>query len=294
MNKLFISLTLISLSPWAAAQAPAFEPMPEGSRDAFFGLGLGHRPSYEGSNLMRWQLEPQIQIAWSSGLFISGTQLGWHLGKPAGDADHDASDLGHWEWGPLLSLQAGRNEQGRGWFVDSPGALATLGNDIGVSAPRLGTRLQGMESISAGLDWGAFLNFSSHSRWRLTQSLLSGRGRGAQTLRWSADMQYALPSFAAHHSLSWSVGMTWSNAAYNRLNFGVTGLEAARTAMPAYSPDAGLSEVRTQLRWNWAMSPQWLLSTALQFSQLRGPAKGSPLVERASASSLSTALVYRF
>ncbi|MDT9000660.1 MipA/OmpV family protein [Paucibacter sp. APW11] len=297
MNKLLTCLFLISLGPWAGAQTPLFEPMPEGSHDAFVGLGLASRPSYEGSGLKRWQLEPVVQAAWASGFFISGTQAGWRLSDLADDttdAGRGAARWGHWEWGPLLSLRPGRNAQGRGWFVDSPGAIGALGNDVSNLAPPRGSLLQELDPISTQLEAGAFLNLRIGAQWRLSQSLLAGKGRDATALRWSVDLQYALPAPAPHHSLSWSAGGSWSNAGYNRSSFGITSAEALRSGLASYTPGQGLSELRTQLRWNWALSPQWLLSTALQLSSLQGPARSSPLVERARSAAVSSALVYRF
>lgn len=288
MKKLFASLALTSLASWSAAQAPVFEPMPEGSHDAFTGLGLAHRASYAGSARRRWQLEPVVQVAWSSGLFVSGTQVGWQLGEA------EASGWPRLEGGPLLSLQAPRHRDGQGWFIDSPGAVGTLGNTIGASAVDRGGRLQGMDDVPGRVEWGGFVNLRFSPRWRLTQSLLTSRGREGQGTHASLDLHAALPPLGEHHSLAWSVGAGWSNAAYQRRYFGVTASESARSHNPIYQPGAGVAELHTQLRWNWAWHPQWLLSTSLQASRLQGEAARSPLVERASDTSVSTALVYRY
>lgn len=288
MNKLFSCLALSTLTTAVAAQAPVFEPMPEGSRDAFFGLGLALRPSYSGSALRRVQVEPVVQVAWSQGLFVSGMQAGWHLG--------DAAD-GRWprvEWGPLLGLRPPRSEEGQGWFVDSPGALGALGGGPGVAGAPAGGRLRGMDPMPGRIEWGGFINLRWSPQWRLTQTLLSGAGRQRRGGQWSLDLHYTLPALADHHSLAWSMGASWANAAFQRSFYGVTEAESLRGSNPAYRPGSGWNELRTQLRWNWSLSPQWVLSSAVQASRLYGEAARSPLVERAGGASFSSALVFRY
>ena len=48
MNK-FLALALVAVSSGASAQTPAMNPMPDGSRDMYVGLGLVSAPRYEGA-----------------------------------------------------------------------------------------------------------------------------------------------------------------------------------------------------------------------------------------------------
>lgn len=288
MNKLLASLTLSCLPLWATAQAPVFEPMPEDSRDAFIGLGLGLAPSYEGSALRRWRSEPLIQIAWSEGAFISGNQAGWHLGSP------DSKGWPRWDWGPLLSLQPGRDEDGRRWFVGSPEALGSMEGGPALSAREAGSRLQGMERIATQLHWGGFVNLRLSPQWRLRQTLLSGSGTQGAGSHWRLELQHILPLNLAHHSLALTMGLEWGSARFNQRNYGVNEVETLRSGHELYQPSSGWTTLSAQLRWNWALDPRWLLSSSVQMSRLHGPAAASPLVEQPGAASLSTALVYRF
>jgi outer membrane scaffolding protein for murein synthesis (MipA/OmpV family) len=297
MKPLLVALSLLSLNLEAAAQAPVFEPMPDGSRDVFLGLGVASRARYEGASDRRTRAEPLIQASWSSGLFVSGLQAGWHMGDALAPA---------WprvEWGPLLNLQTPRNENGRGWGAGSVGLTseASLSPDGGpdggpdqAGGSSGNTRLHGMDTLDARLEAGAFFNLRASARWRLTQSLLAGAGESHQGLRWGADLQYIWPAPAAHHSLSSSVGASWANAEFTRTYFGVTEAESERSGNPVYQPGSGLMEARASLRWNWLLHPSWVLSTAVELKYLQGPARRSPLVERAHDAGLSTTLVYRF
>ena len=57
---------------------------------------------------------------------------------------------------------------------------------------------------------------------------------------------------------------------------------------------AACKDVHLNARWNWAFSPSWLLTTGVQASRLRGSAADSPLTERPTNLTVSTALAYRF
>ena len=288
MKPLLTTLSLLCLAGSAQAQAPVFEPMPEGSQDIFLGLGAGYRTRYEGAREQRLRAEPLIQASWSNGLFVSGLQAGWHLSESLAPAWPRA------EWGPLLNLQPPRGQQGRSWFADSLGTLSGTAMEPGLANDPRGNRLQGMDRVDACLEGGGFFNLRPAAAWRLTQSLLGGTGACSGSLRWGADLQVLVPTPAPHHSLSVSAGLSWANARYTQTYFGVTEQESARSRNPVHRPDGGVHEVRAQLRWNWLLQPDWVLSTALEFKRLQGSAARSPLVERAGATHLSTALVYRF
>jgi outer membrane scaffolding protein for murein synthesis (MipA/OmpV family) len=108
-------------------------------------------------------------------------------------------------------------------------------------------------------------------------------------------LQHLQQDIAPHHTLALSAGVTLVNRAYNMAYFGVTREEADRYGLHAeYHPDGGIEDVRMGARWNWALAPEWMMTTGLQVSRLLGDARKSPLVERPTNVSLSTALVYRF
>jgi len=52
--------------------------------------------------------------------------------------------------------------------------------------------------------------------------------------------------------------------------------------------------VHVGARWNWALGPSWMLTTNVQATRLIGNIRHSPLVERPTNVTVSTAFAYRF
>lgn len=99
---------------------------------------------------------------------------------------------------------------------------------------------------------------------------------------------------APRHTLSFNAGATIVNADYSRAYFGVTGQESWQSGNPPYRPGGGLKDVRAGVRWNWALSPSWMLVTNVQAARLVGSVRNSPLVERPTNVTVSAAFAYRF
>ena len=101
-------------------------------------------------------------------------------------------------------------------------------------------------------------------------------------------------SLAPQHRLSFNAGASFANSAWNASYFGVTPGESARSGNRAYAPSGGIKDIGAGLRWNYALSPSWMLVSNLQATRLLGSAKNSPLAERPTNVTVSTALAYRF
>jgi outer membrane protein len=284
MDKLF-ALALAGACCTAAAQTPATNPMPDGSQDMYIGLGAVSAPRYEGGRERKVSALPVLQVQWSNGVFISGASAGMHLSsQPA------------IEFGPLLALAARRDESGS---ARGPGQIdgATFLPPVIVAdktGKAGGSRLGGMDEIGYRLQAGGFFNYYLTPSMRLTNSLLYGSGKDRNGLRWALDVQTLAPQFAPHHSLSLTAGLTLANRNDNQSYFGVTRAEAARSINPAYDAAGGLKDAHLGVRWNWALSPAWLLTSNLKAAHLLGSAKDSPLAERPTNVTVSTAIAYRF
>lgn len=288
MKKLFVAALLTTCAATAAAEAPSTNPMPDGSRDMYLGLGLASTPRYDGAAASRRQALPVVQIQWSNGVFLSGMSAGLHLS--------DRPDL---EWGPLLALQPGRTASGNAAIVG--GTTGSDGNNGIVGAPLVqlpaapsANRLAGIGDIGARLQAGGFVNAYLSPAWRLAGNLLGGAGRDRDGVIAGIDLQRLALPLATHHTLSLSLGAAWVNGNYNRSYFGVTPAEAVRSGNRPYAPAGGLKEVRASARWNWALGPSWLLTSSVRLTRLEGDAGASPLVERRIVRSVSSALAYRF
>jgi outer membrane protein len=281
MNKL-LALALAGTCSAASAQTPAINPMPDGSRDMFVGLGAQSAPRYEGAQRRKVSALPVLQVQWSNGIFISGMSAGMHL-----------SSQPSVEFGPLLAVQPGRTATGTASGLDGIGStsLQPLEGGKGISDDQ--TTLAGMDEIGTRLLGGGFFNYYLSPQWRLTSSALWGAGNERKGGKIDLGVQRLASQFGAHR-LSLSAGLTLVNRAYNQAWFGVTPFEAFQSGHTAYTPAGGLKDVRLGARWNWALSPSWLLTSNVQATRLMGSAKNSPLAERPTNLTVSTAIAYRF
>jgi outer membrane scaffolding protein for murein synthesis (MipA/OmpV family) len=288
----FLVLAIAGACGTVAAQTPATNPMPDGSRDMYVGLGVQSMPRYDGARHNKTVALPVLQVQWSNGMFVSGLSAGMHL-----------SSLPSVEYGPLIALALRRDEDGMGGGIGGVGDGAGNGGvgtstilPGGIAEPfsKSGNRLAGMDVIETRLLYGGFFNYYLTPQLRLSNNLLYGAGNGRDGLRWHTALQYLLPNAAPHHSLVLSAGVSVVNRAYNNAYFGVSRMENERNRIGAYHAGGGVQDVRLGVRWNWALNPAWMLTSGLQVNRLLGDAKDSPLVERPNNVTVSTALAYRF
>ncbi|MCD2518831.1 MipA/OmpV family protein [Massilia sp. G4R7] len=279
MNKLLALVLAVSGSA-ASAQTPTTNPMPDGSRDMYAGLGVVSAPRYEGADDRRTRALPVLQVQWSNGVFVSGMSAGMHLSRQPTV-----------EYGPLLNLHPRRTESGAGGGVGDVGATFVPGP---VLMRTTGNRLSGMEEVKLRPEIGGFLNVYLAPEWRLTSTVLGGAGNDRNGLRAELGIQRLAIALAPHHTLSFSGGFTFVNSAYNRSYFGVSADESIASGHRAYRPDGGLKDMHVGARWNWVLSPSWMLTSSVQASRLANDARHSPLVERPNNVTVSTAFAYRF
>lgn len=283
------ALALLTTCCAAIAQTPAEDPMPDGSRDMYVGLGLQSAPRYDGANLRRTRFVPALQVQWSNGIFVSGMNAGMHLsGRPG------------YEYGPLLALQPRRDEGGvRTGVVDTSGAWGMVGGASTGGGPvtykiLTANRLAGMEPVSTRLLGGGFFNYYVAPQWRLTSSVLWGAANDHHGAIAELGVQRLAADIAAHHTLSFAAGATVVNRDYNQAFFGVTMPDAIKSGNRYYQPGGGLKDVHAGVRWNWSMSPDWMLTANVQAMRLLNSAANSPLVVRPTNLTVTAAIAYRF
>jgi MipA family protein len=285
MKTLFV-LALLSTCGAASAQTPAINPMPDGSRDMYAGLGVQSMARYPGAEKRKTSAVPVIQVQWSNGIFVSGMSAGMHL-----------SSQPSFEAGPLLQWQPGRDEGGSGSGAigaDGPVGSSSLVPPAAVRLAMSGNRLHGLDKIGGRLLAGGFMNYYLTPQWRLTSTALWGSGNDRTGATAVLGVQRLAADIGAHQSLSFTAGITLANGNANQAWFGVTPNEAFRSGNPAFDASAGIRDAHLQLHWNWALAPSWLLTSDLQATRLLGSAHNSPLVERPTNLTVSTALAYRF
>ncbi|WP_374586738.1 MipA/OmpV family protein [Pseudoduganella sp.] len=290
----YLYLALAGVCGTAAAQTPATNPMPDGSRDMYIGVGVQNVPRFDGARDNRTLPLPVLQVQWSNGIFIAGTTVGMHL-----------SQNPSLEYGPLLAMSPRRDQDGLSQGVGSMGEASNMHANITGVNPGGGivpgddraaraNKLQGMDVIGRRLVFGGFLNYYLTPKLRLTNSLTYGGGKDHNGARLHTSLQYILEDVVPHHTVILSAGASVVNRANNQTWFGLTKEEGERTGLGYYRPGGGVQDVRLGARWNWALAPSWILTSGVQVNRLVGDAKASPLVERATNVSVSTALAYRF
>jgi outer membrane scaffolding protein for murein synthesis (MipA/OmpV family) len=281
MKKLFALVLAVSGSA-ASAQTPTTNPMPDGSRDMYAGLGVVSAPRYEGADSRRTRALPVLQVQWSNGMFVSGMSAGMHL---------STSPLV--EYGPLLAVHPRRTESGAGGRLGGVEGVSTL-MPIGVRSFASDNPLAGMGEIKTRVEAGVFFNYYLSPQWRLTSSLLGGAGNDRKGARGEIGIQRLAMQLAPHHTVSVSAGLTFANRAYHQSYFGVSAVQADASGNREYEAAGGLKDVHIAARWNWALSPSWMLTSSVQAARLAGDARHSPLVERPDNVTVSTAFAYRF
>jgi outer membrane scaffolding protein for murein synthesis (MipA/OmpV family) len=289
--KLLFAIALGAACGAASAQTPAVNRMPDGSRDLYLGLGAQSAPRYEGAREQRVSLLPVLQLEASNGMFVSGLSAGMHL-----------SSAPALEYGPLLALQPRRSASGNADGVGGVDSASRQGlmlvqqppPDAAARTLPVASRLYGMDTIGARLQVGGFITLYLTPHLRLTNELLYGSGNEKKGATWSVAVQHIGADAALHHSVSLSAGLTVANRDYQQAFFGVAPDEAARSGYRAYAAGGGLKDVHLGARWNWALAPSWIVTSGLRASRLLGSAKDSPLVERPTNLTVSTALAYRF
>jgi len=291
--KTLLALSLAGACGAVSAQTPATNPMPDGSRDTYVGLGIVTAPEYPGGRDRRVSALPLIQLDASNGIFISGMSAGIHLSREPSI-----------EFGPLLTLHPGRDASGE---RDKAGDVTDTLQGFGVraeestliapdsrSARPVPRGLDGMTDVKARLQGGVFANYYLTSDVRLTSHILYGAGNGRDGLAASFGIQRLATEIAPHHRLTLSAGFTVVNRRHNESFFGVSEEDAVSSGYAAYAPRAGIRDVYLSAGWNWALSPSWIVASGARLTVLQGDARHSPLVRRAGVLSAFTGLAYRF
>jgi outer membrane protein len=284
MTKRFALAALASatVSSAACAQTPATNPMPDGSRDMYVGLGVVSRARYEGADDSRRTALPVLQVQLSNGLFVSGMRAGIHLGRTP-----------QLEFGPLLELQPRRDADGEGG--EAAGIAEVRISLVAMPKGAFGdNRLAGMPAIHSRVQGGGFLNYYLTPDWRLTSSLLYGAGNARNGMKLELGVQRLALDLGGHHRVSLDAGVSIADRRYNGAFFGVGEDDSLRSGLAVYEAGGGLKDAHLGARWNWTLSPSWMLSSSVQATRLLGSARLSPLVERPTNLTVSTAIAYRF
>lgn len=289
--KTLLALSLASVCGIAGAQTPASNPMPDGSRDLYVGVGLASTPVYPGASKRRVSAIPLLQLEFSNGVFISGYSAGMHL-----------STSPTVEYGPLLAMHPGRDQEGSSFAsgvtepASSPGRVKPQGGgtDFEMESHPPAAQQQIIEKVPSRLQGGMFANYYLSPELRLTSSLLYGAGEDRDGMLLNLGVQRIAAEVAPNHRLTVGFGLTMVNRALNTSLYGVSEEASPHIGFPPYATRGGVRDVSAAIGWNWALSPSWVLASSVRATRLQGDARHSPLVQRPTSISVSSGLAYRF
>ena len=89
------------------------------------------------------------------------------------------------------------------------------------------------------------------------------------------------------------VGVTWSSERLNRYYFGISGKEASRSGLNAYSPDGDWSPY-AELSTNYRINDSWSAWATGRYVRLSDEVKDSPMVDRSYTVVFGAGVSYRF
>ena len=153
--------------------------------------------------------------------------------------------------------------------------------------------LQGLGNVRATVRARLAARWSMDEHWRLGGAVsVDALGRGGGYLselnvtreqRWSP-------------STTWAAGVatTLAGDRYMQTYFGVTPVQAARTGLAAYEPQAGARDVTLFANLRSEITPRWVLLSGVNATRLLGPAADSPLTKQPSSVAVTAGLAWSF
>jgi outer membrane scaffolding protein for murein synthesis (MipA/OmpV family) len=193
----------------------------------------------------------------------------------------------------LLELQPRRDAEGEGG--EAGGISGTRFSIVALPPAAFSdNRLAGMPTIHSRVQGGGFLNYYLTPGWRFTSSLLYGAGNDRKGTKLELGVQRLALELGAHHRVALDAGVTLADRRYNMAFFGVGEQDSYTSGNAVFEAGGGLKDAHVGARWNWAWSPSWMLTSSVQATRLLGSARLSPLVERPTNLTVSTAIAYRF
>ena len=256
-----------TLAGEARTPGVGFEP-PEPRLSYLLGAGLRSSPNYSGAAGNRHRISPVWLVSYGRfKLSTGGANALLGYGAEMGGSGATAT---------LLSL---RDLQ----------LNASLGFDNGRSAsddPRLSGLPEVRRTITGRLGLGLALGYGWAVGTGLTQDLL-GRDAGSQV---DTSLSYTW-QVTPRTRLVLGGGTSWGNGTYMNSHYGVP---AGASSLPAYQAGAGFYSRSIGISFTSALTPQWLVYGGLGGTQLRGPARASPLTERPNGVSANLGVAYRY
>ena len=274
---LFGGLWLLgAMAPPAAAQTPS--PLAEWQ--------------YSAGNLLETMFEPEqpdwrgeIGPALSFGPLYDGATR--QTVTPGVTAELRYRDLAFASTGEGIGVNLLRGENYR--------AGLALTYDLGRREADDRSRLRGMGNVAMAPELKLFGEYAVSKAFPLVMRVDIRRTAGGSNGT-IGDLGAYLPLPGSSETLFLFAGptLTLADATYMQSYFGVTPLQASRSAYRAYTPAGGIKSAGIGLGATWFFSQSWFLDADLAVSRLLGAAAASPVVRAPLATTLAATVAYRF
>jgi len=242
----------------AATSAAAGSAPPQSDWVITLGAGVMVGPKYPGSNSMRFQPIPAIDIEYKNLLFAKQDMpLGvYFINTPV--------------WSAGLAVQYDNTQRRPS---DNP-ALASIG---GVDTTYR-AKLFGSYTLSA-------LTFSTSAAQDI-----DGHSEG---LLIDANAIGTLP-LGSKWYLSAGPGATWGNSQYQNTFFGVDQAQSVASGLPQYQAHAGLRDIYLSFEADYLITKHWTATATVKIAQLQSSAAHGPITQSRQQTTTTAALSYTF
>jgi MipA family protein len=244
------------------------------------GLGVISAPEYEGASKRSTSLLPDLNVKYSTqdfGSFALGSKsrgLSWTM------IDKEAYSVG-------IGIQGdgGRKDNKNGNGLQ-PGSKRLLG--MGEIKPSFEMTAFGhvvlgvpfILQVAKGLGDG-----------KADTKDFSIKGPGGARVEFSSEIPIEI---SKSFSLSISPGVSWADSKFTQTYFGVTAAQAARTGFKEFKAKGGIRSINLGVGANYKFDSHWSANAFANYSQLRGDAGKSPLVQKKGQATVSLGAAYEF
>lgn len=225
------------------------------------GFGIGSAPEFPGSDKDTTELFPIIDLTWRDRYFLNDRGLGFYALRNAGTRNLSVS--------------------------------FAIGYDFDERLAEDDARLTGLRDVEAGALLSAGLAFdvgAAEVDLELTHGISSKGHEGTR-----ATISAAFSRMAGDRlRLSARPFLVWSDGSYASAFYGVSAQEAASSAFAAYDAGSGFERVGVELQASYSLTPRTALFAGIEYFQLLGDAKDSPISFDDSLTEISTGVIFRF
>ncbi len=231
--------------------------------DISLGAGASWRPTFEGSDRSRVRPVPVITVNWRDTITFGEGGLSAQLKR------------GRFRAGGGLTFDGGRKDHDTGGIFGG-------GDD----------RLRGMGDIDFALGLRGFAAYRvGFIDFNASATKYLGKQNDGVLASFGASMPVPLG-----RKLIFIPGVraSWADDKYMQTFFGVTPLQASRSAFRAFNARSGLQDVRGSANLIYRFDNNWFAAVNANVTQLMGDAADSPISIVNTNTSVTTLLGYRF